>query len=340
MRLVTPALNFRAIAVPVLIAVIAVGCVQQRPPARTAEQDCYRRISQQPSIYTASDISLALIKVREAQRNIANRAALKTIGEPAAARFPAEAKLAKVEPELTREKAEAEAVNRKLDEIETQAEAGKTQMGECFGIGFSGKQAPNRYARAKEAIAKHRKYAARSLDRVRKRHRDAAERAAFVERWQTENISHLKRKAGNIELEIVEVAKVGFRKSNTFVAIAATNVTSSTILRPRNQRVWGYDVHPKLGGSTPIGTSLSDSFGNTFKLIWVKPRFYRTGGRGIRPGETKVFELEFADMPLENARFVRIFVLPGAYGQSQRAVFDIPAEVFFRGMVGRSQDHP
>ena len=125
----------------------------------------------------------------------------------------------------------------------------------------------------------------------------------------------------------------------TLVTMAVTNTTTSTILRPRNQRVWGYEFHPELGGSTPIGTSLSDSFGNTFKLTMAEPRFYGTDGRDIRPGETEVFKLEFTDMPPENARSVRISVEPGAYGQSERAVFDIPAKVFFGGMVGRSQDH-
>ena len=339
MRPVTPALNFCALAVPVFIAVIAVACVQQRPPARTAEQECYRRLSQQRSIYTPRDFVFAVIKVKEAQRDIANRAALKTIGERAAARFPAETELAKAEDELTREKAEAEAVNRKLDEIEARVEAVKAQMSGCFGIGFSGKQAANRYAEAKKAITKHRKFVTRDLDRVLEKHRVVAERFAFVERWRADNASHLKKKAGNADLEIVEVARLeSFGRVTPRVTVTATNITSSTILRPRNHRVWGYDVHPELGGSKPIGTSLSDSFGNTFKLTWVKPTFYGTGGRGIRPGETKVFELEFADMPLENAKSVRIVVEPGAYGQNQRAVFDIPAEVFFRGMVGRSQN--
>lgn len=53
-----------------------------------------------------------------------------------------------------------------------------------------------------------------------------------------------------------------------------------------------------------------------------------------------MFELEFADMPLENAKSVRIAVEPGTYGQSQWAVFDIPTEVFFRGMLGHSQERP
>lgn len=337
MRPVTPALNFRALAVPVFIAVIAVACVQQRPPARTAEQECYRRLSQQRSIYTPRDFVLAVIKVKEAQRDIANRAALKTIGERAAARFPAETELAKAEDELTREKAEAEAVNRKLDEIEARVEAVKAQMSGCFGIGFSGKQAANRYAEAKKVITKHRKFATRRLDRVRKRHRDAAERAAFVERWRADNALHLKRKAGNADLEIVEVARLesyGVRPRVTpRVTVAVTNATSSTILRPRNWPVWGHGGGIELGRSVPISISTTDSFDNFYKVARVKQR-WATSRWGLRPGETVFFELEYAEMPLEDTRFIRIIL---AYEQDQSVLFDIPAKVFFGGMAGRSQ---
>jgi len=337
MRPVTPALNFRALAVPVFIAVIAVACVQQRPPARTAEQECYRRLSQQRSIYTPRNFVFEVIKVKEAQRDIANRAALKTIGERAAARFPAETELAKAEDELTREKAEAEAVNRKLDEIEARVEAVKAQMSGCFGIGFSGKQAANRYAEAKKVITKHRKFATRRLDRVRKRHRDAAERAAFVERWRADNALHLKRKAGNADLEIVEVARLesyGVRPRVTpRVTVAVTNATSSTILRPRNWPVWGHGGGIELGRSVPISISTTDSFDNFYKVARVKQR-WATSRWGLRPGETVFFELEYAEMPLEDTRFIRIIL---AYEQDQSVLFDIPAKVFFGGMAGRSQ---
>ncbi len=333
MRPVTPALNFRALAVPVFIAVIAVACVQQRPPARTAEQECYRRLSQQRSIYTPRNFVFEVIKVKEAQRDIANRAALKTIGERAAARFPAETELAKAEDELTREKAEAEAVNRKLDEIEARVEAVKAQMSGCFGIGFRGKQAANRYAEAKKVITKHRKFATRRLDRVRKRHRDAAERAAFVERWRADNALHLKRKAGNADLEIVEVARLESYGVRPRVTVAVTNATSSTILRPRNWPVWGHGGSIEPGRSVPISISTTDSFDNFYKVARVKQR-WATSRWGLRPGETVFFELEYAEMPLEDTRFIRIIL---AYEQDQSVLFDIPAKVFFGGMADRSQ---
>ena len=63
-----------------------------------------------------------------------------------------------VKPNISYEQAKtkADAWNRKLDEIEAQVEAGKVQMGECFGDGFYGKQAVEKYAKAKNSVARAR----------------------------------------------------------------------------------------------------------------------------------------------------------------------------------------
>ncbi len=330
-----PALNFRVFVGPVLIAVLATGCAQQRSLATTAEQDCYRRFSGESYKYTLLGISapspmsiaLAVIRAEEDQRKTAFKAALKTLGEPATASLPVEAELAKAEAELTREKAEAGAMNRKLDEIEARVEAGKAQMGECFGYGYYGKQAAENYTRDKKDIADKRKYVARGLDRVLEKHRVAAKRAAFVERWRADNALHLKRRAGNADLEIVEVARLGsFGRVSLRVTVAITNTTSSTILRPRNWPVWGHGGSIELGRSVPIGISTTDSFDNFYKVARVK----QSWATGIRPGERIFYELEYAEMPLEDTKFIRIIL---AYEQDQWAVFDIPAEVFFGGLV-------
>ncbi len=336
-----PALNLRVFVGPVLIAVLATGCAQQRSLATTAEQDCSRRFSGESYKYTLLGLgatsprytTLAVIRAREDQREIARKAALKTLGEPATARLPVEAELAKAEAELTRERAEAGAVNRKLDEIEARVEAGRAQMGECFGVGFSGKQAAETYTRAKNDIANKRKFVTKDLDRVLEKHRVAAERAAFVERWRADNTLHLKRNAGNADLEIVEVARLeSFGRVSPRVTVAVTNTTSSTILRPRNWPVWGHGGSIELGRSVPIGISTTDSFDNFYKVARVK----QSWATGIRPGERIFFELEYAEMPLEDTRFIRIIL---AYEQDQWALFDIPAEVFFGGIAGRSQDY-
>ena len=243
MKPVMPALNFRVFAVPVLIVVLATGCAQQRSLATTAEQDCSHRFSGQSDKYTLLGLyapsprstTFAVMDAREDQRAIALKAALKTLGEPATAKLPVEAELAKAEAELAREKAEAEAVNRKLDEIEARVEAGRAQMGECFGVGFSGEQAAERYARVKNHIATNRGFVARELGRALEKNRAAAGRAALVERWRADNALHLKRKVGNADLEIVDVARLGsFGRVSLRVTVAITNTTSSTILRPRN----------------------------------------------------------------------------------------------------------
>lgn len=340
-------LDFRVFALLVLIAVLATGCDQRQSLATTTEQVCSRRFLRASDEYTllgfsapsSRNILVSVIRVRRGQEEIAFQATPKTIGEPARARLPADAELEKAEVELATAKAEAEAVNRELDGIEARVEAGRVEMGNCFGVGFYGNQAAENYARAKKAIAEHRESEMRTLNRVLDWKKLVAERAAIIERWRADNASHLKKGAGNAALEIVEIARLEFSGIvRPRVTVAVTNTTSSTILRPRNRRVWGYDVHPELGGSTPIGTSLWDSFGNSYKLERVSPRFYGNEGRGIRPGETRIFEAEFADMPLENTKSVLVVMESGAYGQNQRIDFVVPADVFFGGMAGRSQD--
>ena len=71
-----------------------------------------------------------------------------------------------------------------------------------------------------------------------------------------------------------------------------------------------------------------------FFPVYKVARVKQSWATGIRPGERIFFELEYAEMPLEDTRFIRIIL---AYEQDQWAIFDIPAEVFFGGMAGRSQ---
>lgn len=318
-------MNLGAVVVFALTILVA-GCVQQQPSATASRNDCFNRLLGRSWEYTLlSPLNNLRIDIVQTETEaIKDLDVMTNISDEEA-------------------KAKADALNRKLDEVQVQVEIGKAQLGECFGDGFYGKQAAENYARYKNSIASARERVSRRLGEVLEKNREVleknravADRAALVERWRADNARHLKREAGNMKLEIVEVARrESYSSIFTRVTVAATNTTSSTILRPRNYRVWGYNVHPELGGATPIGTSMADSFGNSYKLTKVSPKFYGNEGRGIRPGQTKVFELEFADMPLENAKSVRISVEPGAYGQSQGATFDIPADVFFGGMVGR-----
>ena len=77
---------------------------------------------------------------------------------------------------------------------------------------------------------------------------------------------------------------------------------------------------------------MSDSFGNRYKLASVQPAFYGHEGYGIRPGESKIFKMRFADEPLPNARSIRISVPPLAFGQSKDATLEIPAALLFCGL--------
>ena len=96
-----------------------------------------------------------------------------------------------------------------------------------------------------------------------------------------------------MKLEIVRIEMRGLfgqPASKTVITIEATNTTTAKILKPRNQRFWGYEFGSSIGGRRPIGASLTDSFGNDYKLTSVTPSFLGIEAGGIRPGRT-VFEL-------------------------------------------------
>lgn len=83
-----------------------------------------------------------------------------------------------------------------------------------------------------------------------------------------------------------------------------------------------------------MGASLTDSFGNTYKLDSISPGYLGSEARGIRPGQTVTFRLAFLDVPLRNAKSVRLVLMRAALGQSAEASFDIPSEAFYWGKTG------
>ena len=160
----------------------------------------------------------------------------------------------------------------------------------------------------------------RELDRASGQHQAVAERATYVERWRKDNAAHLKKSAGNAVLEIAEIARWKvFGDGTPRVIVTVTNTTTSTILRLRREKA----------------VFMADSFGNFYRLAEWKD-LGGAGRRGIRPGQTDIFQFEFADTPLETSRFVRIYFEPDALGQSQSVNFQIPIEVFIEGMIDHS----
>ena len=135
-----------------------------------------------------------------------------------------------------------------------------------------------------------------------------------------------------MKLEIIRIAKrdiFGTLALNTEIFIEATNTTATKILKPRNQKVWGYEHGSDIGGAFSIGVSLTDSFGNDYKLTSVTPSFLGNEERGISPGQTVTFEVSFGDAPLQNSKSVRLVIEPAAFGQSSGAIFEIPIEAFY-----------
>jgi hypothetical protein len=308
-----------ALLAAVSISILSTGCRHQQSQLTTASQDCSQLQSEKYTLLglgapSPRYVTLAAIRAERETRNVALKTHLKTLSKPR--QSPSLAKLAKSEAILFEEKLKFDAVNLALDKYEERTDTGKAQLGECFGVGFSGSRAAKNYTQTKEAISKQRSYTTRDLKRVEDKNHIAVERVAIVERWQIENLRYLKRSAGDVEFEIVEMDRTGYQNKDTLVVIAVTNTTTTKILKPRIYE----------GTSLPIIVSLSDSYGNSYNTSKYPY------APNIRPGITKIFEYVFSDLPLENAKFVRISFYPGSYGLSQIVNLDITTEVFFRGM--------
>ncbi|MBL6948732.1 MAG: hypothetical protein ISR51_08650 [Rhodospirillales bacterium] len=168
----------------------------------------------------------------------------------------------------------------------------------------------------------------RLLNYFAKQSAKAKQKVLIEKCWATKG--RYSKKTGNVDLEVVKVYPQNFKNippgrrhlpqydPRTIVQITATNTSNSRILRPRNKTYF-----------EAIGTSMSDSFGNRYKLSKVTPEYINDERPGIRPGETKVFTLSFVGEPLRNAKTIRISIKTGAYGQKENVRLDIPSAAFF-----------
>lgn len=237
-----------------------------------------------------------------------------------------------------RAQAKADEVIKKLDDLERQAEAGKARAGNCFGEGDYGEKVAESYALTKETIADQRKAVADGLDKMLARNKAIEVERSNFERWRAVNRKSLVRQVGGMKLEIIRIAKhdiFGRPASNTVIAVEVTNTTTSKILKPRNQRVWGYEFGSDVGGQLPVGASLTDSFGNDYKLTSIYPGFLGSEAGGIRPGQIVTFQLRFGDVPLQNAKSVRLTIAPRTFGQESGTVFVLPLDAFYGAAANR-----
>jgi len=220
---------------------------------------------------------------------------------------------------------------RKLDSLDQQVEAWKAGSGACFGKSEYGKQVANKYLWVKEEIDKKRTEIEEKLLKVNARNKALeAERSNF-EQWRKNNKSHLIRNVGGMKLEIIWIALrdiFGHPAMNTEIFIEATNTTTSKILMPKNHRIWGYEIGSDVGGQLPIGVSLTDSFGNKYKLTSITPSFLGNEAKGIRPGQIVTFKISFGDAPLKSSKLVRLEIDTATFGQKTESVFEIPIEAF------------
>jgi len=221
---------------------------------------------------------------------------------------------------------------RELDSMDQQVDTWKAKAGECFGESEYGKEVADKYTWVKKLIVEKRNEIEEKLATVIDRGKALEEERVNFENWRSNNKKHLIRHVGGMKLEIVWIGKhnvYGNSALNTEILIEATNTTTTKILKPRNQKIWGYESGSDIGGQISIGASLTDSFGNDYKLTSVTPSFLGNEGKGIRPGQAITFKVRFGDAPLPNSKSVQLVIDSVTFGQSADAIFDIPIEAFY-----------
>ncbi|MEX2491302.1 MAG: hypothetical protein WD425_06040 [Nitrospirales bacterium] len=311
-----------------LAAINVVGCAQTErsntgtSPSKitTTQPDC----SLYPRSYNLNDSVLLLGRASDAVRDLhiyTMRANFKDSEERRKAEKNAQSK--------------ADEAIKKLDDVERRAEEEKASAGKCFGKGDDGKskRMAEQYARIMKMIAEQRTVVTKELKEMLARNKAVEEERTNWELWREDNRARLVSHVGGMKLEIVRIAIairdiLGRPASITSVTVEATNTTTSRILKPRNQRFLG-DVR------LSIGASLTDSFGNDYRLEFISPNFLGIEARGIRPGQTVTFELRFGDVPLQNAESVRLSIAPGTLGQEGGTMFELPSEAFYGSTVKR-----
>ncbi len=310
-----------------LVALFVAGCAHDeqayaesyRAEATTAKKDC----SPHQWSHGLRAYTMLVVDAKLADRDFMSFSGLATLG-------PAEA-LDKAEKEA---RARADEVIRKLDALDRKADTWRASDGECFGEGDYGEQIADKYLRVKEVIAEQRKEIEEGLEKVLTRYRAAEAERIHFDRWRVKNRELLVRHVGGMKLEIAKIA-ISRLGPETVLTVEATNTTASRILKPRNQKVWGYQFGSNIGGLVPVGASLTDSFGNNYKLTSISPPFLGDEAKGIKPGQTVTFEVRFGDIPLKNAKSMRLVIEPATFGQQARTMFEIPSEAFYRPVAKR-----
>ena len=241
--------------------------------------------------------------------------------------------VALIDPIIYGEKAQelADAAIEEVDSLDRKLDEWKVNTGACFGKGEYGKQIADKYFWVKEQINKKKAEIKEKLAKLNATNNALKAEKENFDRWRKNYKGSLIRDVDGMKLEIVWISMLdilGRPEMNTEFHIEATNNTNTKIFMPRNSRVWGYENGSDIGGQLPIGISLTDSFGNEYKLTSITPSFLGNEAKGIRPGQTVTFKISFGDAPIKSAKSVRLAVDNATFGQEAGAVFEIPIEAF------------
>jgi hypothetical protein len=219
-----------------------------------------------------------------------------------------------------------------LDAAEQKMNEGRIQIGNCYGKGSYGAQAAKNYEAAISAITKLRQRILDQKQSLLERNFKARDLESAVQKWRAKYTAVLSKSLPDAEIVIEKIytEELGHEFRNTVFDVSVMNKGPGVILRPYNAMIYGFDADsPGVGGTSPLGAVLSDSFGNTFVFNRVRPEFYGTGSKGIRPGETVDFSFSFADTPVPNSSYVVLSLEAKSVGQERPVAFRLPADAFF-----------
>jgi len=224
-----------------------------------------------------------------------------------------------------------------ISELNESAEAARAACGCCFGVGLIGRNIEKKYneilaivadmrqeREARQAfLTAHEEYLAYQKENLRRQ-------AEYVVQWRKINAHLLTYKDHEVQVEVADI-RVYDSPSNrrTEFSVRVTALDEGKILWPCNRRIWGYDVHPDLGGSYPTGASLTDSLGNQLPLARFDPSYYsRT--KSIHAGDIEHFVIVFSDCPSKKASSVSLKLHSGVFDQDRLISILLPIKVFLR----------
>lgn len=125
---------------------------------------------------------------------------------------------------------------------------------------------------------------------------------------------------------LIEIVDFKIYDESTYFELRLTVISNNIIIKPKTYEVSvSLEEGTEMGHPYPTGFFLSDNFGNLFNLKEIEPRYFRFGDEiGIKPGESKIFKIWFADTPIESTDYLTLSISSKTFNNSQQLELVIP----------------